>query len=375
MSANSTTSKFASQTESTAMSEALSTASQNSETASTALSTAMSETLSALSNNGGGNNGNGGNTGNGGNNGNGGSTLPNGNGEDGYLTLNNAIATIVQRHVETVIYDKPNGKITNRELAEGTDWKAFQQYTDANGLVWYNLGGNQWIKSTGVILDAKPFTYKELSKVGVVKPGTSAPVYSLPGVKGQLNGQVLKAGTAWHISASVYTNDGTLWYRVGTNQWVKAEFINLRGEQGFRDVATIKYAKGYGIAVWTDANESAATGKKLEAGSSWQVFGKTVGKNGHTFYNIGGKQWIDGTYVILRSSHSTTVVPKSQTTIKYVPGYGIKTWQSPTSKVSGETLLDGQTYSVWATEVVNNNVWYQVGDNQWIQGKFTTGLR
>jgi hypothetical protein len=38
-----------------------------------------------------------------------------------------------------------NPEYTGKRLAHGTSWKVFNTATDANGQVWYNLGGDQWI--------------------------------------------------------------------------------------------------------------------------------------------------------------------------------------------------------------------------------------
>ncbi len=381
--ANSTTSAA-----STAASQMASTASQNSTLASEAVSTAMSQAASAAqstsngngggSNPGNGGNGTGSNPGNGNNGGgNGTGNLPGTGGSQlpGSELLHDAVATIVQHSTDVEVYDKPNGTGTGKMLPESTDWKAYEKYTDANGVVWYNLGGNQWVKGTGIILDAKPGSYKELKTIGVVTQGSGVPVYTLPGVSGKATGQILKPGTAWKISASVITSDGQLWYRVGTNQWVKATDITIGNIQAMNDVAVINYVPGYGINVWADANGTKFTGKRLQTGSAWKVFAKATAANGHVFYNVGGNQWIDSANVILGSKPASKPVQKNTTTIKYVPGYSIKTWQSPTSKVSGKSLANGATVTVSASEIVNNELWYQVGPNQWINAKYTNELR
>lgn len=63
-------------------------------------------------------------------------------------------------------------------------------------------------------------------------------------------------------------------------------------------VITINYVPNYGIAVWNSPNAGkAATGQVLKHGTAWKVTGtKTV--NGKTWYNLGGAQWIDGSYTV-----------------------------------------------------------------------------
>lgn len=67
---------------------------------------------------------------------------------------------------------------------------------------------------------------------------------------------------------------------------------------------TVHYAKGYGIQMWSSykadkqiVKNANGTAKKLMAGSAWKVFA-TVNYGGHTWYNLGGNQWVDDTYVV-----------------------------------------------------------------------------
>lgn len=61
-------------------------------------------------------------------------------------------------------------------------------------------------------------------------------------------------------------------------------------------VAKINYVPGYGIRVWTQSGDSLKiTARTLPHESRWQIFGaKQFG--GKTFYNLGGKEWIDASY-------------------------------------------------------------------------------
>jgi len=54
------------------------------------------------------------------------------------------------------------------------------------------------------------------------------------------------------------------------------------------------YKEGRGIV--KDAKGHA---KKLMAGSKWKAFA-VANYNGHTYYNLGGSQWIDGKYVSVK---------------------------------------------------------------------------
>jgi hypothetical protein len=66
---------------------------------------------------------------------------------------------------------------------------------------------------------------------------------------------------------------------------------------------TVHYVKGYGIQIWTSYKadkkivKTNGKAKKLMHGSTWKVFA-SVKYNGHTWYNLGGNQWIDSSYVV-----------------------------------------------------------------------------
>lgn len=211
----------------------------------------------------------------------------------------NKTATIVQGTFKAPIYDGVDGQATGKTLAEGTDWKIYREYTDTFGATWYNLGGDQWIKSTGVIVDALPATFKSLNRVGFVSGAASLAVYTAPGAAGQKTGQILWPASSWHISASVVTLDKQVWFRVGTNQWVKANGMVLGNIQSISGVARVNYAPGYKVVVWNKADGTENTGKTLQNGSSWKVYAKST-VAGHVYYNLGGDQWVDSAWMKLQ---------------------------------------------------------------------------
>lgn len=327
-----------------------------------------------------------GNGGNGGNTGNGGSTSTNpgddgnnnnsgnGNNTNGDV-LYNTIATIVQQEGQTAVYDKANGNIIGQRLLVGTDWRAFRQYTDDKGLTWYNLGGDQWIKGTGVILDARLGSYKKLQTVGTVKKNTTATVYSLPGTTGKATGQKLTEFTAWKVFATVVTADGQHWYQVGTNQWVKAADVDLHTIEPFQDVVVIDYVPGYGVNVWKTALGNQATGQRLQTGSSWKVFAKSTDAYGNVFYNLGGDQWINKAYTKQALSAAGQAIHKNTTTINVTSGQTVKTWAAPGSSVVAATLTKTTKVRVLSIKTVANIQWYQVGEKQWIEATHTTGVK
>lgn len=118
--------------------------------------------------------------------------------------------------------------------------------------------------------------------------------------KGNGSSQFLPHATAWKIDQKATFKNGDIWYRVGKDQWVDGSYIkfspvaNDPGMNELKGVGTINYVPGYSINVYKGAEASSAnwTGKQLEHGTKWRVYGE---KNG--FYNLGGNQWVASNYV------------------------------------------------------------------------------
>lgn len=146
-------------------------------------------------------------------------------------------------------------------------------------------------------------TIEKFVSVGYVNyvPGYGIRVWGEP----QSNGsdRVLAHGTAWKIDQKATMKDGSVWYRVGTNQWVDAQYVSLTpineaNEENVSGVATINYVEGYSVNVYSSPASSSAswTGKQLKHGTKWLTY-KRATVNGKTFYNLGGSQWVDSQYI------------------------------------------------------------------------------
>ncbi|MHA3065347.1 SLAP domain-containing protein [Lacticaseibacillus saniviri] len=60
-------------------------------------------------------------------------------------------------------------------------------------------------------------------------------------------------------------------------------------------------------------------------------------------------------------------------TVHYVKGYGIALWNSPNANkkpIVGRKLMDGSSWKYFGTKVVNGVTWYELGANQWAEGRF-----
>ncbi|MES5109564.1 hypothetical protein ABVC38_00125 [Lactobacillus iners] len=111
--------------------------------------------------------------------------------------------------------------------------------------------------------------------------------------------------------------------------------------------------------------------------ASYKVF--EVGEiNGKTMYRIGSdKQWIPANYTNLKQvfTNATNSTKANVVTIKYVPGYGIAVWTSPSasqSVIKGKVLKHNSSWKFFAEANGNDGyVWYNLGGNQWISSRYT----
>ena len=130
----------------------------------------------------------------------------------------------------------------------------------------------------------------------------------------------------------------------------------------FKAIGYVDYVPGYGINVW-DAPKGQATGQKLPDNSAWKISHKAVLADGQVWYQVGKNQWVDGQYISL--SPVSRMKPLSGAIqINYVPGYGVRVYQSAdTSKPTNKLLKHGTAWKVFG----ELNGFYNVGKNQWIK--------
>lgn len=169
-------------------------------------------------------------------------------------------------------------------------------------------------------------TYKNTIYINYT-PGYGIAVYDAP--DGNLIAdKKLEDGTKWKTFEAAQTDTGAVWYNLGGAQWIPAKYAAPYRVVKMTDVATIKYAEGYGIAVWTNPEATPYSphnfidGKKLETGTNWKVLEKATATDGTIWYNLGGAQWIQAEYTTLESQTEKTGWPfaKAYTTGNYENG-------------------------------------------------------
>jgi len=127
---------------------------------------------------------------------------------------------------------------------------------------------------------------------------------------------------------------------------------------------TIKYQPGYGIALWIDLGTARhASGRTLLTGTSWKTFGEAVINNEY-WYNLGGNQWIQAAYTSQPNGQYGLTKPATVTAKKSAQLVAGLSTQTPL-----RSLPAGSSWKVLGAAEWKNDVWYNLGGNQWVASK------
>lgn len=125
--------------------------------------------------------------------------------------------------------------------------------------------------------------------------GQGTTVYSDPTTTTS-TGKTLDYGSAWKVYSVVKNSAGTvLAYNLGGKQYVKASDVSSTAVSNQAGVFTVKYPSNptWSIAVY---NSDLKVQKLIPAGSTWTTFGVKTLKDGKSYYNVGGDQWVRTDY-------------------------------------------------------------------------------
>ncbi|WP_155287573.1 SLAP domain-containing protein [Lacticaseibacillus zhaodongensis] len=318
------------------------------------------------------------------------------------------------------VYTTPGAKdpIYGKSLSAGSNWKYFST-AEVNGALWFNLGGNQWISAAGTestltntaagttststkatsstttattkasstTTPAKTTTSNEIVQTGGtigILMGHDTQVYSAPDGRKPIAGKTLKGGTTWKFFTE-QPGGGLIWFNLGGNQWINdgdIDGMNINRNttstaktttsakstsSSFKATAVsgsikVNYVPGYGIAIWTSpVSGQPVPGKKLMHGTNWKVFQETT-VNGHTYYNLGGAQWIDAHYVIANlKGKETAFSGKITTGKKRINVYADVNGNKVTRTIGANVKLNAYG------KINNGQLWYRIGPKEYVR--------
>ena len=206
------------------------------------------------------------------------------------------------------------------------------------------------------------------------KPGRTIRVYSEPSYSSQTQ-QFVPNGSNWQVFGP---QNG--FYNIGKNQWIPGEYsvypIEDIGKDGYID-----YVPLYGVKFCYLPNTDPVEGSHLLHSEKVFIKSKT-NVNGECYYYVSKVILLDYPYCDLEVdgistgywvkvkyvSFSPVYTPvEGWGQISYVPGYGVRVYQSPdTSKPTNQHLKHGTKWKI----IGYQEGYYQVGKNQWVRAPY-----
>lgn len=222
--------------------------------------------------------------------------------------VNIADTAIILNKSGSVVYRLPNlSTATNRVLPYQSSWITTKYVLDNSGNKFYFVGNDCYIKATDVSLKSTQ-SHGDYTKDKVVSYPDIVNITANPGAKvyddkHNLLAVSLSNRTDWKIDQKSTHSDGSIWYRVATNQWVSANDVQVKGSNYVTSVsgmAKINYIPGYGVNVYNSpAANNKFTGTRLADGTTWRVTSKQI-VDGQTWYKVNAG-WVNGKYCIFNA--------------------------------------------------------------------------
>lgn len=135
------------------------------------------------------------------------------------------------------VYDEPNGQAYGYQFPTDSLWRLFMVITLTSGEVWYNLGGEQWLRAQETVRRDHQFIDLHLpapdkwhpqkfERMGTVDyvPGEAVSIYHEP--YGETAGQ-LQHGEALDIRGRVVDDQRLVWYQIGPDAYINARYVQL----------------------------------------------------------------------------------------------------------------------------------------------------
>ncbi|WP_162261463.1 immunoglobulin-like domain-containing protein [Schleiferilactobacillus perolens] len=208
--------------------------------------------------------------------------------------------------------------------------------------------------------------YTDINDVVFVQT-TKASQYSYDDKTGQFtsNGQLkgLTVATAWKTARKAVTADGTVYYQVGANGWLRADdvtFSQLAKANGIVDVINPKGAKAT-----DDPMASAKTIQTLPVNTGWKYSAVATNADGTRAYLVADRQWVQAKDVVERTSAKAKFVIGKTTA---------PTFTSDGNVVKNRTLKPGTAWKVTGIKYTNGHVYYRVATDLYVRadyGNFT----
>ncbi len=188
-------------------------------------------------------------------------------------------------------------------------------------------------------------------------------------------GQQIKHGTMVTVKAVMLGKD-VKWDKLDNGLWIKEQYLTNVLEEPFTlNAAKINYVHGYNVKEYKYP-DSLWSYQYIHDDTSVNVT-KQAFYNGEKWYKLNNGYWVKAQYVRAADEDGSEKI-QGIVTINYVPGYGIAVYRFPGY---GELVIDektmnfkrlqhGTSWKVFKRKTVNGIVYYNLGGEQWIDGRY-----
>ncbi|KRK95296.1 glycoside hydrolase family 73 protein [Companilactobacillus futsaii] len=212
---------------------------------------------------------------------------------------------IVVNNSGATVYGAANKKAaTDRVLPYQSSWITTAYVVDDDGNTFYFVGTDAYVLATDATLKSQQpnedYKDDQITSYPDIVHVTATPSARAYDDKHSALAVSLASGTDWKIDQKSVHSDGSVWYRVATNQWVSANDVEVKGSNYVTSVSgmvKINYIPGYGVNVYNSpASNNKFTGTRLADGTTWRVTSKQI-VDGQTWYKVNAG-WVNGKYCI-----------------------------------------------------------------------------
>ncbi|MGI3100701.1 SLAP domain-containing protein [Companilactobacillus alimentarius] len=264
----------------------------------------------------------------------------------------------------TIPVDSNDNFVESDILGNFSSWKLGQRIT-IGGNPYYEVATNEYVDATSMDITQNgkllnPVS-SEISYINHVETVSNAKGASIIDDNNNSLGITLPKGSSWKVDR-VRIFNGYPYYRVATNEWVKALDFNM-ADSIINDSHTVVIPNTHQpITLRTTTtlynSNGVSLGITLPKGSSWKVAQeKTI--NGHQYYQVATDEW-----VLATEDQSTSIFQNG--TVTATLSKPVQLYDTSTNSMT-RTLPAGSAWKI--NSAVENSAGYffaKVSNNEWI---------
>lgn len=277
--------------------------------------------------------------------------------------------------------------------------------TVTNGTVnndtWYEIDNNQWVNQNFFAYDkSKKYIVNPIEAKGTISLSNTTedmqglivdyrgvgsvkytgdgkiPLWTSPFSGGQESGKFLTNGTDWEVYKKAITYSGMVWYCLSNSndQWVPSNYFSLQKTGDYATTPTV----GILTVLKNDivAMSLPGIGNQLEwvadIGSKWKITQTAQDSKENTWYQISSYVWIlANDSVSFENMGLITPGEDNVYTVDVHAAGKVPIYSTPTGlEETNQYLSIGTQKEITAQAQNQNHIWYEIGENQWVDSVF-----